>query len=492
MKLAQKYALLLASLLALAVGVVTVLALSYHRHALTREALLRAESVAVNLSLVSAEAILTHDVLQLLPLSTDATTRHEGVVYAAVVDRQGLELAHPDRQAVHRPLDFKPLRRVEESGLHAQVEEGQAMGKRVWDVSVPVRAKGSLRDLGWVHVGLDQRLVRASVASSLWRLLLAGLLALGAGLLVAAAAVRYLVGPLLRLARAAGEVGRGDLSVRVPDAGQDELGDLARSFNAMVAGLRLAEERRREAQRLESELQVARSIQQGLLPSQEPELPGWETAFFCEPAKELGGDYYDWLPLEGGRLGFIVADVSGKGVPAALHMANLRNLFRFCTRGAAPPAAVLKQVNALFHADLKAESFVTLIYGDLEPSSGRFRFVNAGHDPLLWRRAGLGVIEELESVAFPVGIVGPEDFDPQVQEQELVLAGGDLLLLYTDGVTEAEDALGEQYGVERILAAMAAGSAAEALEALRTGLTEHREGRPPEDDVTILALWRQP
>ena len=492
MKLAQKYSLLLASLLALAVGAVTLLALSYHRQALTREALLRAESVAVNLSLVSAEAILTHDVLQLLPLSTDATTRHEGVVYAAVVDRQGRVLAHPDRQAIHKPLDFVAQRRLEESGLHAEVAEGLGMGKRVWDVSVPVRAKGSLQDLGWVHVGLDQRLVQASVRSSLQRLLLAGLLALGAGLLVAALAVRYLVQPLLRLAHAAGEVGRGDLSVSVPAEGGDELGDLARSFNAMVAGLKLAEERRREAQRLESELQVARSIQQGLLPSQEPALLGWETAFFCEAAKELGGDYYDWLPLEGGRLGFIVADVSGKGVPAALHMANLRNLFRFCTRGQASPAAVLKQVNALFYADLKAESFVTLIYGDLEPSSGRFRFVNAGHDPLLWRRSALGSIELLENASFPVGIVGPEEFDAQVTEQTLRLKKDDLLLLYTDGITEAEDAEGGQFGLERIRTRLGSGSAQETLQALRADLKEHRQGRPPEDDVTILALWRRP
>ena len=492
MKLFQKYSLLLASILILAVGSVTGLALEHHRQALTREALLRAESIAVNLAMISAEAILTKDVLRLLPLTSDATTRHEGVVYAAVVDQQGLVLAHPDRLAIHRPLDFKAARKEESYGLQAQVADGVGMGQKVWDVSVPVRAKGSLVDLGQVHVGLDQGTVRASVAASLKQLLLVGLASLALGLAVAITAIRYLVRPLQELSRAAVRVGQGELDLRVPDAGADELGELARRFNRMVQDLKLAEQRRRESLRLESELQVARSIQMELLPSQKPVLPGWQTDFFCEPAKELGGDYYDWFPVSGGRVGFIVADVSGKGVPAALHMANLRNLFRFSTREHASPLEVLKRVNSLAFADLKAESFVTLIYGVLDPKSGRFDFVNAGHDPLLWASASRGDVRQLGGASFPVGIVEADEFDPQLKEQSITLEKGDLILLYTDGVTEAADAGGVQYGLERICRAMQGRSAGEVLAILKEDLNSYLKGQAPEDDVTLLALGRRP
>ena len=492
MKLFQRYALLLAGILVLAVGAVTGLASQLHRRALTREALLRAESIAVNLSLVSAEAILTGQVLQLLPLCTDATTRHEGVVYAAVVDRRGMVLAHPDRGAIHRPLDFTPQRDLAGYDLHALVEEGRGMGKEVWDVRVPVRAKGSLVDLGWVHVGLDERTVRASVAASLERLVLLGLCCLGLGLGLAVPAIRYLVRPLRVLSDAARRVGGGDLAVAVPDAGSDELAELARCFNGMVADLRLASKRRHEALRLESELQVARAIQMGLLPSQRPLMAGWEAAFFCEPAKELGGDYYDWFPLAGGRFGFIVADVSGKGVPAAMHMANLRNLFRFVTSVELQPAEVLKRVNALFFSDLKSESFVTLVYGVLEPDNGRFTFANAGHDPLLWRRSASGELVQLEGASFPVGIVGAEDFDAQVSQRSIDLAPDDLLLLYTDGVTEAEDAQGVQFGLDRIAQCLPGRSAEQAVAAVQDKLRAHLQGRPAEDDVTLMALWRRP
>jgi serine phosphatase RsbU (regulator of sigma subunit) len=491
-KLFQRYALLLAGILLLAVGSVTGLASQLHRRALTREALLRAESIAVNLSLVSAEAILTGQVLQLLPLCTDATTRHEGVVYAAVVDKRGLVLANPDRGAIHRPLDFLPRRELEGYDLHSQVEEGRGMGKRVWDVRVPVRAKGSLVDLGWVHVGLDERTVQASVAASLERLVLLGLCCLGLGLGLAVPAIRYLVRPLKVLSDAARRVGGGDLAVAVPEAGSDELAELAHCFNGMVADLRLASKRRHEALRLESELQVARAIQMGLLPSEKPRMEGWEAAFFCEPAKELGGDYYDWFPLGGGRCGFIVADVSGKGVPAALHMANLRNLFRFVSSGESEPAEVLKQVNAIFFSDLKSESFVTLIYGVLDPVSGRFTFANAGHDPLLWRRGAAEALVRLEGASFPVGIIGAGEFDAQVSQSSVDLAPGDLLLLYTDGVTEAEDAQGVQFGLDGIGRCLAGPTAEEAVDSVREGLRAHLQGRPAEDDVTVMALWRRP
>lgn len=491
MKIYLKYSLLLTTLLLLSAGSITGLAIFHHRHALRREALLRGESIAVNLALISADAVLTGQVLQLVPLTTDATIRHENVVYAAVVDKKGLVLAHPDRDALRLPLAFTPVRSEEDFGVEATVQEGLARGRKVWDVSVPVKAKGSTVELGRVHVGLDRVAVESSVRRSLINLLELSALFLLAGLLLAFLFVRVLVRPLQALSTASVQVGQGDFGVRVEVSGKDEVAELGRRFNQMVADLRQAEQARVAAQRVESELAVAHSIQKDLFPSKAPDLQGWETAFSCVPANELGGDYYDWYPVAGGKkVGFLVADVSGKGVPAALHSANLRSLMRSTSQSVEEPAAVLRKVNRLAYADLIDKAFVTMVYGVLDPATGRFDFVNAGHDPILLAR-GDGTVESLPSSTFPIGMVEGDDFDSMTQSSSIEMKRGDLLFMYTDGVTEAEDGQNKQFGLERIAALVAGATAQAAVDKVQQDLSAYTGGRPPHDDVTLLALSRR-
>jgi sigma-B regulation protein RsbU (phosphoserine phosphatase) len=476
--------------LLLSVGSIAGLAIVHERNALRREALLRGESIAVNLALVGADAILTGQVLQLLPLVTDATTRHENVVYAAVTDGHDVVLAHPDRQALRKPFQFKATRDQEDFGIQSRVVEGIGMDRKVWDVSVPVKAKGSLVELGRVHVGLDRRAVEDSVLRSLIRLVEAAGLFLLAGLALAFLFVRVLVRPLQALSKASAAVGRGQFDVQVPVESRDEVGELAANFNQMVRDLKAAEQRRRAAQRVESELLVAHAIQKDLFPSKEPDLPGWEIAFACTPATELGGDLYDWYPVAGGKkLGFMVADVSGKGVPAALHSANLRSLMRSTSQSVEPPDEVLRRVNRLAFADMQEKAFVTMVYGVLDPATGRVDFVNAGHDPLLCARAAGGV-ESVPSDTFPVGMVDGDDFDAATAVQSLTLAPGDMLFLYTDGVTEAVDRNDNQFGLDRIAGLLPGAGAHEAVRRVQKDLGGYIGDKPPHDDVTLLAIAR--
>ena len=490
MKIFAKYSLLLLSLLTLSAGSITVLALRHHQRALTQQALLRGESIAVNLALVSAEAILTKNVLQLVALSMDATTRHENVVYAAVVDAKGKVLAHPDRAAVDKPFAFEESGRETAYALQAEVRDGRGMGQAIWDLSVPVKAKGSLVELGRVHVGIDKLAVERSVRSSLAQLVLVALASFALAMAVSFYAVRVLVRPLQQLSRASARVGEGDFEVSVPVQSQDEVGELSANFNRMVGNLKLAEARKREASRIETELELAHGIQAGLLPTLAPDLPGIELAFYCEPAKELGGDYYDWYSVQGGRkLGFIVADVSGKGVPAALHMANLRNLFRFISAQTESPREVVRQVNAMAYPDLGGHAFVTLVYGVLDPKSGELAYVNAGHDPAFLVRKS-GEMQELEATGFPVGVVDSEEYDAILTEKSLVLGPGDLFFLYTDGVTEAMNHAEQQFGLTAIRARLKDASPAAMIRRLKDDLHAHLEGQAPQDDVTMLALKR--
>jgi serine phosphatase RsbU (regulator of sigma subunit) len=323
----------------------------------------------------------------------------------------------------------------------------------------------------------------------LWHLALTSmlLLALGAGLTVGLVGV--LVKPLRALADAAKRVGQGEFGVQVPVPSQDEVGQLMQTFNQMSANLENAQRERLDRERMQGELNVARKIQSDLLPAEAPKLKGWQIAFHCTPAKELGGDFFDLFPLDGGKsLGLVIADVSGKGVPAALHMANLRNLTRFSASQGGGPMNVLKRVNAAAFPDLKGESFVTLLYGELNLSTRELVFVSAGHDPILWSKASGGV-EGVRAKGMPIGVAEPEDFDFIVAESRLTLAKGDTLFLYTDGVTEAMNGKHEQFGREALDKAVAGAKGAGAtLDAVLQAVKRHVAGIEASDDLTALAL----
>jgi sigma-B regulation protein RsbU (phosphoserine phosphatase) len=299
--------------------------------------------------------------------------------------------------------------------------------------------------------------------------------------------LRVLVRPLRELAEASESVGKGDLGVAVPVRSGDEVGRLASNFNGMVKGLKEAEAAKLEQGRIEGELQLARSIQADLLPARPPYIRGLNVAFNCMPAKELGGDFYDCIEVKGGCWGFLIADVSGKGVPAALHMANLRNLFRIFGPLHESPLETLKQVNAVAHADMKAEAFVTLVYAVVDPRTLAVRMVNAGHDPAYWLKGGK--IEAFDSTAPPVGLAPASDYDQDATETSFTLGKGDMLFTFTDGVTEAMNHAGEQFSLNRLKAALLeGGDALLATERLLKAVQAHAAGAEQSDDITMLAV----
>ena len=309
-------------------------------------------------------------------------------------------------------------------------------GEPVWDVSVPIVVRDTDKVLGSAHVGLARSVVEEAVLRSMRALGLISIAITILGVALTFWSLRVLVKPLRELSAASEAVGKGDLNVSVPVRSSDEVGRLASNFNTMISGLKDAEAAKLEQGRIEGELELARSIQADLLPAQPPKVKGLEIAFACVPAKELGGDFYDCIEIKGGALwGFLIADVSGKGVPAALHMANLRNLFRIFAPENESPLETLKKVNAYAFADMKAEAFVTLIYAVIDLKTLEVRMVNAGHDPAYWLRSG--TIQAFDSTAPPVGLAEAADYDPVATEISFTLSRGDMFFTFTDGVTEA-------------------------------------------------------
>jgi sigma-B regulation protein RsbU (phosphoserine phosphatase) len=245
------------------------------------------------------------------------------------------------------------------------------------------------------------------------------------------------------------------------------------------------EEERRRAAELEQELRLARDIQQGLLLEAAPRLPGWEITAVSLPARELGGDLYDFLKFGDGTQGIMIGDVSGKGLSAALRMAVARTVFRHEARRGDEPAATLGAVNRGVLSEIP-QGMVTMLYARLDTLGGRLRLANAGHTfPLLVN----GTVRELELCGLPLGV----DADSDYGEATAVLQHGDTVLLYTDGVLEAENERGEIFSFERLQALVEANARLKprALVALLIHALRSWSGGAQTDDVTIVVLRRR-
>lgn len=245
-----------------------------------------------------------------------------------------------------------------------------------------------------------------------------------------------------------------------------------------------------EKGRMERELQVARDVQQRLIPTSLPTVPGWDFAALWRPAREVSGDFYDII-LARGKLGLIIADVSDKGIGAALFMALTRSTLRASFTLQAAPARSMAHANRLICADAPDGMFVTLVAAQLDPASAGLRYVNAGHNPPLIYHAAGNAWTELPSTGVALGI----DDRLTYAEREETLAIGDMLLMYTDGVTEAQTLNGELFGVERLLNVLSAQqerSAQETLAAVGEAIHRFTGGGLPSDDITMLAVKRLP
>jgi len=244
-----------------------------------------------------------------------------------------------------------------------------------------------------------------------------------------------------------------------------------------------------ERERVEQELLVARRIQQATLPKEVPQLEGWQIFPLYQPAREVGGDFYDFHLLSGGRLGLLVGDATGKGVPAALVMSTACGMLQAVSQasGSFSPGEVLALVNETLFARIPANMFVTCFYAILDPDSGTLSYANAGHDlPYLWHG---GVAEEMRVRGMPLGLMPGMGYE----EKEQVLEAGDAAFFYSDGVVEAHNPEGEMFGFPRLRALVARHAEDQRAlgESVMEGLYSYvGEGWEQEDDITLLTLRR--
>jgi serine phosphatase RsbU (regulator of sigma subunit)/anti-sigma regulatory factor (Ser/Thr protein kinase) len=243
-----------------------------------------------------------------------------------------------------------------------------------------------------------------------------------------------------------------------------------------------AEARTRE--RIEQELRIARIIQQTLLPQELPQLDGWQLGAYYQPARAVGGDFYDFLHFEDGRLGLVIGDVTDKGVPAALVMATTRSMLRTAAEHGISPGKVLERANNLLYPDIPPKMFVTCLYAILDPSNGRLQYANAGHDLPYVSHDGLAT--ELRATGMPLGLMP----DMRYEEKEVYMAAGDTLLLYSDGLVEAHNPERDMFSFPRLMSLVGQyGNTGALIEYLLNELRSFTGiGWEQEDDVTLVTL----
>jgi serine phosphatase RsbU (regulator of sigma subunit) len=295
-------------------------------------------------------------------------------------------------------------------------------------------------------------------------------------------------GPFLGLAPTGMEI-RTSAIVIHRIAGDQIAEEWSESTGALEATRQRLEQEMIERERAEQELQVARRIQQASLPDEVPELEGWQISPYFRPAREVGGDFYEFFELGDGQLGFAVGDATGKGVPAALVMtATCAFLGGVATASGASPGEVLAQVNEAVLARIPANMFVTCFYGVLDPSSGHFSYANAGHNlPCCCHVEGSST--ELKARGMPLGLMPGMSYE----EHETILTVGESVLFYTDGLIEAHNPQGEMFGTPRLRSLLS--DSFEGRRRLSATLVEELysftgEGWEQEDDITLLTLRR--
>ncbi|MCB9058134.1 MAG: SpoIIE family protein phosphatase [Calditrichae bacterium] len=366
----------------------------------------------------------------------------------------------------------------------------------VYDVKSDVRevVGGQSTKLGEAHVRIASDTIEDIINSKRITLITVLIIVLSIGY----AGSFYLVSQILKsfhsLADWVRQVVRGKVDQDEIDIDtSDEIGEIAQAFNEMTDKFRKAQVNLMEQQKLQKELQVAQEIQQMLLPSDFPKVEGFDIGSYYEAAKEVGGDLFDFVEVDDETVGIVVADVSGKGVPGSLIMTMIRTAIRLESRGNKNPADVLAKVNRFVTDDMKRGMFVTMFYIILDSRNRVIRYASAGHNPMILFRSSAKQTYYLNPSGFPVGIQLPDIklFENKIETDSIRLREDDILVLYTDGITEAMNHKRELYREERFLQSIRDNGhldVAEFVKSIKDDLKNYTGGAPQNDDITFVAI----
>ncbi|MBU1076460.1 MAG: SpoIIE family protein phosphatase, partial [Spirochaetes bacterium] len=384
--------------------------IEYQREKLTEQVLMRGGVLARNLSVIVLENYTTRD---LIPAASYARSllKEEGVIEAFFITKKGYVLAHSDGEKAtmdpedpkikwtHYGRSIKPSEEYNKPFFlkGEELKEGeytyQLYKNKYYDIYSPVISEKALqmrgkeivkrKYFGDAHIIFSREIIFKAVRQARQRTIYIALGAIALGVLGALALATSIVRPIKKLAQGTAKIGSGELGYKIAIRSKDEIGALASDFNEMTGKLKEAQKVMLDKKRTEREMEIAAEIQNTLLPKSIPKFSNLELAAFYQPAKTVGGDYYDMIPLTNTKIAIVVADVSGKGVPGSLGMTMFRSILRSIIRPDVSAYDTLCRVNELIKPDIPESMFMTAFYGIFDTVTKKFDYAIAGHDPLI-------------------------------------------------------------------------------------------------------------
>ncbi len=416
------------------------------------------------------------------------------IKYAYVLNRDGQVI-----QYFHRTKKMNPGEKLDD-GLARSFNEGTSETKiidiedsedssgRIHDFSRPVLNKLDGKPIGMTVIGLSDIIIRKEIANMIRIIGIISLIFLGISIAGSVILAGVIIRPIKKLSTGAIQIGKGDLDYRINLNSGDELGLLAREFNDMTRLIKEGKSKEIEARLMQEQLDMARDIQEGLNPMGYYEKNGVQIKGFTRAAKGVGGDYFDYIDIDENRVGALISDVSGKGVPASLVMVMIRTVFTsYITRGDVDCSSVVTAINDALSADFAIDKFATLFFMIYDRSTRELSFANAGHGPLLTYRAAKHTCTAAKLDGVPIGIMDGVDYE----QARVKMEPGDMVLMYTDGITEMRNSEKEEFGIKRVYSLIRKNhnmNAEEFVDKLVDDVENFRGETPPHDDMTVLML----
>lgn len=485
--LRYKFGLSITLLLSLTIIFISYFALRGEEKALRAEMEQRGVTIATNMAVNAAKPLLRGEILPLASLVKD-TMGNQGVLYAILIDENDMVVAHNNISESGKPYQRPPGVPALGNRPMSISEPFQFKKQKTVDIAIPVLLQNQAK-LGEVHIGLSKALIDEVIQAAVMQIVVLALGFIVTGIVVTFILVSIIVRPIKALEAGAEIIGQGNLDYTIKVKSQDEIGNLANAFNRMTGDLKAAQKDLIEKEKMEQELETARKIQAVLLPKENPMVEGYEIVSFYKSAKEVGGDYYDFHPINDKLLGLVVADVSGKGVPGSLGMVMTRSILRSQVH-LADAYKIITKTNTLLYRDIKRGMFVTMFYVIIDIPKRVLDCANAGHNPLILGHKG-GKVEMFNPSGIALGLDKGTRFDHKTQAMNIPLKSGDAFIIYTDGVTEAMNRQEEEFTEERLAEVVGKNvdlSAQQLNDTIVNELMEFTAGAEQHDDITLLTV----
>ncbi|MDX1440302.1 MAG: SpoIIE family protein phosphatase [Rubricoccaceae bacterium] len=437
-------------LLAVTVTVISSMLIESERRILTAEIEKSVILQGRNIALASEKAFLRSDPeFELYPLVTRMSEGNEHINSITITDSSGILLGGVDLQHIAQKVD------VEFEGYPPKQSPYLEAGESLYETSEsfflqsPVKSFG--RTIGFVYMEYSKHGLRASLRRAITMTVVCGLGALFIATMMALQVFRRISRPISVLLKGVNCFGRGELETRIPSCGSREFRVLAGSFNEMAERIVEAQEELIDKKVTDRELEVAHDIQTTLIPANIAQPRGFSVGLHYKAARQVGGDYIDVIPVDGDRTAFVVADVSGKGIPGLVVMAMMKIMLHETVRKVIEPREVVRHLNAAIAKHLRKNMFVTMFLGVLDAQRAELRYSCAGHVPTVLYRSIPGRAEFIRVKVPPLGFLSDDEFCPRLVEGSVEFSRGDVILQYTDGLIESMNNGGDMFGCDRLL-----------------------------------------